>query len=515
MFKKYLQKEDFVIINTKFGKIRGKKVQLRNKTVFSFTNIPYAQAPIGCHRWKPPIKWYKDYEGVHDGAADNPGPITMDLFNHLYQKRISEESDRNPLQKSIKFIENNIKKLIPRRKQSEDCLYCSIITPTLERKNLPVVIWFQGGHFHDSPEQPINHNIPYNDCLFVTFNFRQGIFGFFQHEELEHESENSLSGNYGIMDQRALLRFIKENIYSYGGNPKNITLWGQGSGANSIMYHIFNPNNKGLFHRAIVHSYANIYDIHTDKRKLGAKICDSLVGQGLNQILRMRQVSALKLKMAYHKYLFNNNRLNFNNCFMPYIDGVTVYNKHTTPPYRVPIIMGIHNNDFYFLYKIGFFRLFDNPLKKEEIKEEDKKILKEEYNIISDFVGHPVKNRYLEDLLFKYPLYDFINNYGLKVYPYILNYTMSACKSYYESEMEYLHHTRNYPKIPYYKIVRIFKIFILSFIKFGDPNKINKSNIFIESRGSIMNYSNTQIYYKPIDISPRIIEVFNKYFIYN
>ena len=170
------------------------------------------------------------------------------LFNHLYQKRISEESDRNPLQKSIKFIENNIKKLIPRRKQSEDCLYCSIITPTLERKNLPVVIWFQGGHFHDSPEQPINHNIPYNDCLFVTFNYRQGIFWFFQHESFEHESENSLSGNYGIMDQQALLRFIKENIYSYGGKSKNITLWGQGSGANSIMYHIFNPNNKGLFH---------------------------------------------------------------------------------------------------------------------------------------------------------------------------------------------------------------------------------------------------------------------------
>ena len=85
---------------------------------------------------------------------------------------------------------------------------------------------------------------------------------------------------------------------------------------------------------------------------------------------------------------------------------------------------------------------------------------------------------------------------------------MSACKSYYESEMEYLHHTRNYPKIPYYKIVRIFKIFILSFIKFGDPNKINKSNSLIESRESVMNYCNTQIYYKPIDISSRIIKYF-------
>ena len=113
--------------------------------------------------------------------------------------------------------------------------------------------------------------------------------------------------------------------------------------------------------------------IYIQIKKIRCKICDSLVGQGLNQILRMRQVSAFKLKMAYHKYLFNNNRLNFNNCFMPYIDGITVHNKHTTPPYRVPIIMGIHNNDFYFLYKIGFFRLLIILLKKRKSKKKIKK----------------------------------------------------------------------------------------------------------------------------------------------
>ena len=116
--------------------------------------------------------------------------------------------------------------------------------------------------------------------------------------------------------------------------------------------------------------------------------------------------------------------------------------------------------------------------------------MREEYNIISDFIGHPIKNRYLEDLLIKYPLYDFMNNHGLTIYPYILNYILSTCKSYYESEMEYLHHTRNYSKIPYFKIIRIFKIFLLSFIKFGDPNKINKSNIIIKSKQSVINYNN-------------------------
>jgi carboxylesterase type B len=317
------------------------------------------------------------------------------------------------------------------------------------------------------------------------------------------------------MDQIALLQFVKDNIYSYGGDPTNITVWGQGSGANSIMYHIFNPVCKNLFHRAIMHSYGNIYDVHSSKKQLGTRIGDSLVGQGLNQVLRLRHVPANKLNNAYTQYLFRNGSLNLKNCFMPREDGVTVFNRHTTPPNKVPIIMGIHNQDSYFLYKMGFHQIFQSPFTEMDMSGNDIVSIKEEYNILTDFNSHPVRNRYLEDILFKYPLLDFMNNHGLRVYPYVINFRMNDVMSYYESEMKYLHHTKNYKNIPYYRIVRIFKNFLLSFIKFGDPNRINKGNAMIESTGNVLNVNNTSIFYKKVDISRKLLQIFHKYFRYD
>ncbi|MDC1512871.1 carboxylesterase family protein [Porticoccaceae bacterium] len=142
---------------------------------------------------------------------------------------------------------------------SEDCLYLNVWTPTVARSGdkLPVMVWFHGGGFIDgATSSPLydGASLARHGVIVVTVGYRLGAFGFFSHPALSSESPHGVSGNCGITDQIAALRWVRSNIAAFGGDRDNITIFGQSAGAVSVSYLMASPLCKGLFHKAILQS---------------------------------------------------------------------------------------------------------------------------------------------------------------------------------------------------------------------------------------------------------------------
>jgi para-nitrobenzyl esterase len=142
--------------------------------------------------------------------------------------------------------------------QSEDCLYLNVWAPPVSQASrLPVIIWFHPGAYQmGSGSQPFWQGDAWAraGAVFVSFNHRLGKLGFLAHPELSNESEDGLSGNYGLMDQLMVLRWVRDNIGAFGGDPECVTIFGASSGASSVSLLMAMPQAAGLFHRAIAES---------------------------------------------------------------------------------------------------------------------------------------------------------------------------------------------------------------------------------------------------------------------
>ncbi|MCI8889080.1 MAG: carboxylesterase family protein [Hungatella sp.] len=201
----------------------------------SFKGIPYAAPPVGDRRWKlpePPVPW----EGVK--LCNKLGPACCQADNQVVPG--GDPDDRGVVAGT-----------------SEDCLYLNVWTPDISAKKLPVFVWIHGGAFccgsgggiSATPDTFVSRGIVY-----VSFNYRVGILGFFAHPELSAENEAHVSGNYAHYDQLAAVRWVKENIAAFGGDPENITIGGSSAGAGSSQCLATSPLAKGLFQKAIVMS---------------------------------------------------------------------------------------------------------------------------------------------------------------------------------------------------------------------------------------------------------------------
>jgi len=196
-----------------------------------FRGIPYAAPPVGKLRWQPP-QAPPSWTGVQKAASFGPA---------CPQQEVSELEGGGDL-----------------GRMSEDCLYLNIWKPLTQRnEKLPVMVWIHGGGFvvgaGSGPEYP-GDRLARKGMIVVTLNYRLGALGFFVHEDLEKESPAGVSGNYGLLDQIAALRWIKKNIAAFGGDPERITLFGESAGAASISLLMLSPQARGLFHRAIMES---------------------------------------------------------------------------------------------------------------------------------------------------------------------------------------------------------------------------------------------------------------------
>jgi para-nitrobenzyl esterase len=200
--------------------------------VRTFKGIPFAAAPVGPLRWKAPqpvVPWTGVRKAAEYGPRCMQGRIYSDMvFN-----------DNGP---------------------SEDCLYLNLWMPAKPEKTpLPVMVWIFGGGFaagSTSEPRQDGGNLSKNGVLVVSMNYRLGIFGFLTHPELTKESGVNASGNYGLMDQLAALEWVKRNIAAFGGDPNNVTIFGESAGSFSVSALMASPLAKGLFHRAIGESGA-------------------------------------------------------------------------------------------------------------------------------------------------------------------------------------------------------------------------------------------------------------------
>lgn len=198
--------------------------------VVSFKGIPYAAPPVGELRWRPP-QAVKAWSGIR--AASEFGADCM-------QKPFP--GDAAPLGVT----------------PAEDCLYANVWIPAkAPAKKLPVMVWIYGGGFVNGGSSPAVYDgsqFARRGVVFVSFNYRVGRFGFFAHPALTKENPSEPHGNYAYMDQIALLKWVQRNAAAFGGDPKNVTLFGESAGGMSVQALMTSPPAQGLFHKAIIES---------------------------------------------------------------------------------------------------------------------------------------------------------------------------------------------------------------------------------------------------------------------
>ncbi len=223
-------------VTTKNGILKG----VVEDEVAVFKGIPFAAAPLGALRWKAPMP-SKPWTGVR--MSDKFSPICMQTGMYPKDSPIEE--------------------------MSEDCLYLNIWKPEkTDTKKLPVMLWFYGGGLVNgsaSTNLYSGENLAKQNVIVITANYRLGALGFLAHPELSKEADYKSSGNYGLLDMIAVLHWVQENIESFGGDPNNVTIFGQSSGAISISALIASPLTKGLFHKAIGQSGGLFEPIELDK----------------------------------------------------------------------------------------------------------------------------------------------------------------------------------------------------------------------------------------------------------
>lgn len=206
--------------------------------IMAYKGIPFAAPPVGTLRWKPPQP-VNSWEGVMKCAKYSPACPQADMSGITLKKY---------------------------KETSEDCLYLNVWTPAKAVDDkFPVMVWFHGGAFMGgsaSDDFYDGQDLARQGVVIVTVNYRLGPLGFLAHPLLSKESENKVSGNYGLLDQIAALKWVRDNIKAFGGDPGQVTIFGESAGGRSAASLMVCPLAKGLFHRAIMQSSTVYRPIH-------------------------------------------------------------------------------------------------------------------------------------------------------------------------------------------------------------------------------------------------------------
>jgi para-nitrobenzyl esterase len=213
----------------------------------AFLGIPYAAPPVGDLRWKPPVP-VAHWNGVRKATEFGPRPMQPTVY------------------KDMVFRDPGC---------SEDCLSLNVWTPARNSEaRLPVMVWiFGGGYLAGGTSEQRQDGVHLADrgVVVVSMNYRLGLFGFFVHPELIRESPDHAAGNYGLMDQLAAIRWVHDNIAGFGGDPANITIFGESAGSFSVSAQMASPLARGLFQKAIGESGAAFFSRGLPQEPLEAR----------------------------------------------------------------------------------------------------------------------------------------------------------------------------------------------------------------------------------------------------
>ncbi|MCK5441810.1 MAG: carboxylesterase family protein [Maribacter sp.] len=244
----------------------------------TYFGVPFAKPPVGELRWKAPQP-LEPWEGVKETKAFGPRPMQTMVFGDM-------KSRSNGL--------------------SEDCLYLNIWTPTTHNlKDLPVLVYFYGGGnvAGDASEYRYDgESMAKKGMVVVTTNYRLNIFGFLIHPELSDEAPYKASGNYGILDQHAALKWVHQNIKAFGGDPSKITIAGESAGSLAVSVQMASPLSKDLIAGAIGESGAAINPTLApislqEGEKMGA---DFLQKAGYSNLAEFNKLSTREIYEIYN-----------------------------------------------------------------------------------------------------------------------------------------------------------------------------------------------------------------------
>lgn len=257
-----------IVVNTIYGQLRGYEA---NGTTWQFLGVPYARPPVGDLRWRPPQE-PDSWTGIRDAIAWSDQAAQ----GQVYQQ----------------FGEGGM---------SENCLYLNITAPK-NAQNLPVMVWFHGGGYQILTANTKGYNTPDSlttkGVILVTVNQRLNVFGYLAHPELTAESGYGGSGNYGNMDLIAALEWIQSNIEAFGGDPNNVTIFGQSGGGRKVLSLRSTPLASGLFHKAICQSGSLRPDTRSleDAENMGLAL---QAGLGVSSLAEMRAKTWMDIVAAY------------------------------------------------------------------------------------------------------------------------------------------------------------------------------------------------------------------------
>jgi para-nitrobenzyl esterase len=268
-------------VKTENGVIAG----LQHNQVRIFKGIPFAAPPVGDLRWKVPQP-VKNWTGIRQCTTFSASPI------------------QNKPQPFYCWTEEFIAQPEP---LNEDCLYLNVWTAAkTNTEKRPVLVWIYGGGLSSGSANCAIYDgeeMAKKGVVFVSINYRVGVLGFMAHPELSKESGHNTSGNYGFYDQVAALKWVKNNIAAFGGNPDNVTIAGQSAGAFSINALIATPLAKGLFHKAIAQS-GGILSSRTGQDLATAE----KQGELLMQKAKATSLAELRSKSADELQTLSNNQ---------------------------------------------------------------------------------------------------------------------------------------------------------------------------------------------------------------
>ena len=265
---------DSLTVKTERGKAEGKTIN--GGKVKAFLGLPYAAPPVGDLRWKSPeraAKWKGERDATKFGAHCAQGRVFDDM---VFQ-------DAGP---------------------SEDCLFLNVYAPAdaKDKSKLPVMFWIYGGGYAGGASSEPRHNgdfLPLKGVVLVTINYRLGVFGFLATSDLAKEA-NGTAGNYGLLDMVAALEWTKKNIKKFGGDPGNVTIFGESAGSFAVSTLMASPMAKGLFHKAIGESGGAFSDVLTlDPLATREKVDDDWVASlGVKSLAELRALPTDKVLEA-------------------------------------------------------------------------------------------------------------------------------------------------------------------------------------------------------------------------
>lgn len=283
--------------------------------VRTFKGIPFAAPPVGALRWQAPqpvVPWTGVRQASEYGARAMQGRIFDDMIFH----------DDGP---------------------SEDCLYLNLWMPAKPAGKLPVMVWIYGGGFvagSTSEPRQDGGNLSKKGVMVVSMNYRMGIFGFLAHPELTKESPHGASGNYGLLDMVAALQWVKRNIATFGGDPDNVTIFGESAGSFAVSALMASPLAQGLFHKAIgesgsILSAARPLATRAQAEEAGVKFAESAFGTA--SLEKLRALPAQELLDATLKAPRPSFRVTVDGWFLPE-DGRAIFAAGKQS--RVPLLAG-------------------------------------------------------------------------------------------------------------------------------------------------------------------------------